>query len=79
MIMNFFFIQKKDFIQSSSLKLLRQQLLVVIYLNFILFWGEQINDKSWVIRIWYKPMIMLIWIGGLFMGIGGLLSLVKKN
>ena len=46
--------------------------------QFYLVLGEQINDKSWVIRIWYKPMIMLIWIGGLFMGIGGLLSLVKR-
>lgn len=46
--------------------------------QFYLVLGEQINEKSWVIRIWYKPMIMLIWIGGLFMGIGGLLSLVKR-
>tara|TARA_B100000927_G_scaffold76660_1_gene61112 strand:+ start:709 stop:2970 length:2262 start_codon:yes stop_codon:yes gene_type:complete len=46
--------------------------------QFYLVLGEQINDDSWVIRIWYKPMIMLIWIGGLFMGIGGLLSLVKR-
>ena len=46
--------------------------------QFYLVLGEQINEKSWVIRIWYKPMIMLIWIGGLFMGIGGFLSLVKR-
>ena len=46
--------------------------------QFYLVMGEQINDKSWVVRIWYKPMIMLIWIGGLFMGIGGLLSLLKR-
>ena len=46
--------------------------------QFYLVLGEQINEKSWVVRIWYKPMIMLIWIGGLFMGIGGLLSLVKR-
>ena len=46
--------------------------------QFYLVMGEQINDKSWVVRIWYKPMIMLIWIGGLFMGIGGSLSLFKR-
>ena len=40
--------------------------------------GDKINDKTWVIRIWYKPLIMLIWIGGLFMGLGGLLSLLKR-
>ena len=40
--------------------------------------GEKIDEHSWVIRIWYKPMIIFIWLGGLFMAIGGLLSFIKR-
>ena len=40
--------------------------------------GEKIDEDSWVIRIWYKPMITLIWLGGLLMAIGGLLSFIKR-
>jgi len=37
--------------------------------------GEKINDKTWVIRIWHKPFILLIWLGGIVIASGGLLSL----
>ncbi|MEC7381299.1 MAG: heme lyase CcmF/NrfE family subunit [Pseudomonadota bacterium] len=40
--------------------------------------GEKIDEDSWIIRIWYKPMITLIWLGGLLMAIGGLLSFIKR-
>ena len=46
--------------------------------QFYLVMGDKINEETWVIRIWYKPLIMLIWVGGLFMGLGGLLSLLKR-
>jgi cytochrome c-type biogenesis protein CcmF len=39
--------------------------------------GEKINEKSWVVRVWYKPMILLIWIGGIMMAIAGLLSFFR--
>ncbi len=37
--------------------------------------GEKINDETWVIRIWHKPFILLIWIGGIVIASGGFLSL----
>ena len=32
--------------------------------------GEKINDKTWVIRIWHKPFILLIWLGGIVIASG---------
>ena len=38
--------------------------------------GEKINSDEWMVRIWFKPMISLIWIGALITSLGGLLSLL---
>ncbi|MEG9488936.1 heme lyase CcmF/NrfE family subunit [Mannheimia indoligenes] len=41
--------------------------------------GEKLEDNSWAVRLYYKPFIRWIWIGGLFMGLGGLLCMMDKR
>lgn len=41
--------------------------------------GEQLEDGSWGLRLYYKPFIRWIWFGGLFMAIGGLLCMLDKR
>ena len=36
------------------------------------------NTFSWTTRIWFNPFTLWIWIGVLFLGIGGLISLTKS-
>ncbi len=37
--------------------------------------GEPIgSDGAWAVRIYHKPFVRWIWLGGLFMGLGGLLA-----
>ncbi|MCB1734251.1 MAG: heme lyase CcmF/NrfE family subunit [Gammaproteobacteria bacterium] len=37
--------------------------------------GEPVgNGDAWAVRIYHKPFIRWIWLGGIFMGIGGLLA-----
>ncbi len=36
--------------------------------------GEPLGDGGWAIRIYYKPFIRWIWLGGLFMAFGGILA-----
>ncbi|MBL8446580.1 MAG: c-type cytochrome biogenesis protein CcmF, partial [Zoogloeaceae bacterium] len=33
--------------------------------------GEPLDDKTWIVRLYYKPFISWIWIGCLMMAIGG--------
>ena len=40
--------------------------------------GEKINDEEWVVRIWYKPLILLIWIGAIVVALGGTISLFSR-
>ncbi|QLB43696.1 heme lyase CcmF/NrfE family subunit [Mannheimia pernigra] len=41
--------------------------------------GEKLEDDSWAVRLYYKPFIRWIWIGGLFMALGGLLCMMDKR
>jgi len=36
--------------------------------------GEPLGDGGWAMRIYYKPFIRWIWLGGLFMAFGGILA-----
>ena len=74
----FFLYPEKRFYPIEQSQTTEAAIISIKLSQIYLVMGEQISDKSWVVRIWYKPMIMLIWIGGLFMGIGGLLSLLKR-
>jgi len=41
--------------------------------------GEPLNDGAWSVRVYYKPFIRWIWLGGLFMALGGLLAATDKR
>lgn len=41
--------------------------------------GERLEDGSWGLRLYYKPFIRWIWLGGLFMAMGGLLCIMDRR
>ncbi|EPR9102905.1 heme lyase CcmF/NrfE family subunit [Cronobacter sakazakii] len=41
--------------------------------------GEELNDGSWAVRLYYKPFVRWIWYGGLLMAFGGLLCLLDPR
>jgi len=41
--------------------------------------GEQLEDNSWAVRIYYEPFIRFIWWGGLVMSIGGLFAVSDRR
>jgi cytochrome c-type biogenesis protein CcmF len=41
--------------------------------------GEPLAGNAWSVRIYYKPFIRWIWLGGLLMALGGLLSATDKR
>ncbi|WP_373767929.1 heme lyase CcmF/NrfE family subunit [Glaesserella sp.] len=41
--------------------------------------GERFEDGSWALRLYYKPFIRWIWIGGLFMAFGGILCMADRR
>lgn len=40
--------------------------------------GEQAEDGRWQLRLWWKPFVTLIWLGGLMIALGGLLALLGR-
>jgi len=40
--------------------------------------GEEADDGRWQLRLWWKPFVTLIWLGGIMIALGGLLALVGR-
>jgi cytochrome c-type biogenesis protein CcmF len=41
--------------------------------------GEPLDNGAWSARIYYKPFIRWVWLGGLLMALGGLLSVLDRR
>ena len=41
--------------------------------------GEDLGDGSWAMRVQYKPFVRWLWLGGLLMSIGGVLTVADKR
>ena len=41
--------------------------------------GDPLPDGAWAVRVYYKPFIRWIWLGAIFMGFGGLLTMLDKR
>jgi cytochrome c-type biogenesis protein CcmF len=41
--------------------------------------GDERGDGSWVVRIHYKPFVLWIWLGAIFMAFGGILAITDKR
>ena len=41
--------------------------------------GEDVGDNAWSVRVQYKPLVRLIWLGALIMAGGGLVALSDRR
>ena len=47
--------------------------------DFYVSLGEALDDKTWTLRIYYKPFVNWIWGGAFLMALGGLLALADRR
>ncbi|MEP6868919.1 MAG: cytochrome c-type biogenesis CcmF C-terminal domain-containing protein, partial [Novosphingobium sp.] len=40
--------------------------------------GEQSDGMRWLMRMWWKPFVTLIWLGGVMIALGGTLALAGR-
>jgi cytochrome c-type biogenesis protein CcmF len=40
--------------------------------------GHQTEDGRWQLRLWWKPFVTLIWLGGALIALGGMLALIGR-
>ena len=40
--------------------------------------GEQAEDGRWQLRLWWKPFVPMIWLGGILVALGGALALLGR-
>jgi cytochrome c-type biogenesis protein CcmF len=41
--------------------------------------GDPLDGGAWAIRVHYKPFVRWIWLGAIFMSIGGILAIMDKR
>ncbi|WP_338466336.1 heme lyase CcmF/NrfE family subunit [Novosphingobium sp. ZN18A2] len=41
--------------------------------------GEEGQDGRWQVRMWWKPFVPMIWLGGVLVALGGLLALLGRT
>ncbi|MBK4715915.1 MULTISPECIES: heme lyase CcmF/NrfE family subunit [Tenebrionibacter/Tenebrionicola group] len=41
--------------------------------------GEELNDGSWAVRLYYKPFVRWIWYGGALMALGGVFCMFDRR
>ena len=41
--------------------------------------GQEADDGRWQLRIWWKPFVTLIWLGGMMIALGGALALIGRE
>jgi cytochrome c-type biogenesis protein CcmF len=41
--------------------------------------GDQVKDGGWVVRLYFNPLVRLIWLGAVVMALGGALSLSDRR
>jgi cytochrome c-type biogenesis protein CcmF len=41
--------------------------------------GERVSDDAWAIRLQYKPLVRWLWLGAIFMAVGGFLAISDKR
>lgn len=41
--------------------------------------GEPLDGGDWTLRLYYKPMMRLVWLGGVLMVLGGLLAATDRR
>lgn len=50
-----------------------------IFRDLYIALGEPLNEDDWSVRIYYKPFIRFIWLGGIMMMLGGLLAILQRK
>ncbi len=67
----FFPVEKQETTKTAIHTNLVSDLYVVI--------GDRDDEKRWSVRVYYNPLVPLIWIGVVVMGFGGLISLLDRR
>lgn len=50
-----------------------------IFRDLYIALGEPLDEEWWSVRLYYKPFVRWIWLGGLIMIIGGIVAMIQKK
>jgi cytochrome c-type biogenesis protein CcmF len=71
---------EKRLYNASGMAMTEAAVRPVIFSDLYVAMGEQLNEEgAWTVRLFYKPFINLLWLGALFMVVGGFMAAADKR
>lgn len=71
------FPQKRQY--SSGMPMTEAAIDAGLFRDLYVSLGEDLNDGSWSFRIYYKPLVRFIWLGGLLIALGALFAAFDRR
>ena len=69
--------EKRRYVSSSNVMSL-EEIKTNVFRDLYVVLGEPLSDDSWSMRIYVKPFVRFIWLGGILMMLGGLIALWQR-
>lgn len=70
--------QKRDYVV-TMMPMTEVGLKASLWQDIYIALGDPIDDKSWAVRIYVKPMVRWMWLGALIMALGALVCMMDKR
>jgi cytochrome c-type biogenesis protein CcmF len=71
---------EKRIYNASGMAMTEASVHPVIFSDLYVAMGEQLNDEgAWTVRLFHKPFINWLWLGALFMVVGGFMAAADKR
>jgi cytochrome c-type biogenesis protein CcmF len=70
---------EKRFYQAAGNMMTEADMDAGIFRDLYVALGEPVGDTAWAVRIQYKPFVRWVWFGGLFIAIGGFVTVLDRR
>lgn len=70
---------EKRYYSVKSITMTEAGIHTTLFRDIFIALGEQLDDQSWAVRVYYKPFVIWIWLGAGIMALGGVCSMFDKR
>src|SRR5690606_41754924 len=67
--------EKRNYVVSRSI-MTEAGISAGLFRDLYVAMGESLDDGAWAVRVHYKPFVRWIWLGAIFMSVGGVIAIM---
>src|SRR5690606_27150203 len=70
--------EKRNYVVSRSI-MTEAGISAGLFRDLYVAMGESLDDGAWAVRVHYKPFVRWIWLGAIFMSVGGVIAVMDRR